>query len=134
MALTVPFATATDLADRWRPLSEEETTRATILLEDASRLILDEDTRGIYAEALDPASMSLVRIVCAMVKRAMLAPTGDAGPVSQMQQSAGPFTVSATYSNPAGDVYLTSAERRALGFSRQRAGGFDQWVPPTDGA
>lgn len=134
MALTVPFATADDLAGRWRPLTSDEATRADILLGDASQLILDEDKRGIYSAATDPASLTLVRIVCAMVKRAMLSPTGDGGPVSQMQQAAGPFSMATTYSNPAGDVYLTSAERRALGFSRQRAGGFDQWVPPTDGA
>lgn len=132
MALTVPFATASDLAARWRPLSTEETARADVLLSDASQLILDEDARGIYSAAADPASTTLVRIVCAMVKRAMLAPTGDGGPVSQMQQAAGPFSMSTTYSNPAGDVYLTNAERRALGFTRLRAGSVDMWSPPTE--
>lgn len=130
MALTVPFAEPSDLEARWRPLSEAETARASVLLEDASQLILDEDRRGIFTDAENPASLTLVRIVCAMTKRALISTAGDAAGVSQTAQSAGPFTVSATYSNPTGDLYLTSAERKSLGFGRQRAGSVDMWAVP----
>jgi len=133
MALTVPFATTDDLEARWRPLSVEETARATILLSDASQLILDEDTRGVFTEAVDPPSLTLVRIVCAMVKRAMLNPGGDqTDGISQVQQTAGPFALATTYVNPAGDLYLTSAERRSLRFSTQRAGHVDMFVTTED--
>lgn len=130
MALSVPFATAAELASRWRSLSAEEQTLAGVLLADASQMILDEDKRGILTDLTDPAGRGLKRVVCAMVKRAMLSSSGDA--VSQMQQSAGPFSMSTTYSNPSGDLYLTSAERRSIGFSRQRAAGVDMWTPPED--
>lgn len=127
MALTIPFADADELASRWRPLTTAEEEIATVLLGDASQMILDEDTRGIYADATDPASLTLKRIVCAMAKRAMLA-GGDS--VASTQQTAGPYSVTQTYSNPTGDLYLTAAERQALGFSRQRAGSVDMWIPP----
>lgn len=126
MTLDVPFATTDDLADRWRPLTEAEEARATVLLDDASQLILDEDLRGILDDLTSPTS-TLTRIVCAMVKRAMMAPIGDSAPVSQMQQAAGPFSMSATFQNPAGDLYLSASERRALRFNRQRAASVDMW-------
>lgn len=127
MALTVPFATTNDLEDRWRPLTADEANRATVLLGDASQLILDEDRLGTLDSLVDPPSRTLVRVVCDVVRRAMLTPI-DTAAVTAMQQSAGPFALSATYSNPAGDLYLTRAERRALGFSTQRAGAVDMWV------
>lgn len=127
MALTIPFADADDLAARWRPLSTTEQALATTLLGDASQMILDEDRRGVLTALTEP-TLTLVRIVCAMTKRAMLA--ADRGGAAQTQQSAGPFAVATTYSNPAGDLYLTAAERRALGFSFQRAGSVAMWVEP----
>lgn len=127
MALTVPFADANDLQDRWRPLSADEVARATVLLGDASQLILDEDRLDTLATLTDPASQTLVRIVCDVVKRAMQNPI-DTAAVTSMQQTMGPFGLQATYSNPTGDLYLTKAERRALGFSTQRAGAVDMWL------
>lgn len=127
MALTVPFATASDVEDRWRPLSTEEWDRATVLLGDASQLIVDEDKAGVLSALTDPAPANLVRVVCQMVKRAMLTPS-DTASVTSMQQSMGPFGLQATYSNPAGDLYLTFTERRSLGFTVQRAGAVDMWA------
>jgi hypothetical protein len=126
MTLTTPFATADDLADRWRPLSDAEEARATVLLDDASQLILDEDKFGRLTDLTEPTP-TLVRIVCAMVRRSMGAPAADGGAVTQLQQAAGPFSTAVTYQNPAGDLYLTTAERRALRFNRQRAGSVDMW-------
>lgn len=127
MALTVPFADANDLVDRWRPLSADELPRANVLLGDASQLILDEDRLAALTDLVDPPSRTLVRIVCEVVKRAMMTPI-DTPATTGMQQSAGPFALQATFANPAGDLYLTRAERRALGFSTQRAGAVDMWL------
>lgn len=111
----IAFATVDDLVARWRVLSDSEERQAEVLLDDASDLIRTECPR--YAAA-NP--MTLKRIACAIVKRAML--TGDdAAGISQYTQTAGPFSESLTYSNPAGDLYLTSAEKRSLGYGRQRA-------------
>lgn len=129
MALTVPpaFATTDDLEARWRPLTPAEETTATALLLDASQQILDEDTRGVLADLTEP-SVTLVRITCAMVKRAMASGIDQGPPASQTGWNAGPFGAQTTYANPTGDLYLTKSERRQLGFSRQRAGGTDMWA------
>jgi len=127
VALTPPFALPADLEARWRTLATAETERATVLLTDASQKILDEDRRNILATLTTPTP-TLVRIVCAMVQRAMSSGTIDSAPVTQQSWGAGPFNASSTYANPMGDLYLTKSERRELRFSRQVAGGVDMWA------
>ena len=126
--LTPPFATITDLADRWRPLSATEQTRATTLLLDASQMILDEDTRGVL-KALTVPTSTHKRIACKMVERSMGTPV-DSPSVTQFSQTTGPFTQQSTLAGPSGDLYLTKAERRQLGFTRQRAGSVAMWAEP----
>lgn len=109
-----PFAQTADLEARWHALTEDEKTRTTMLLADASQLIMD--TLPGYASA---SALTLKGIVCAMVKRAMLA--GDNAGVSSTQQTAGPFNESISYANPLGDLYLTSAEKQRLGGGKQQA-------------
>lgn len=117
------FATVEDLEKRWRPLTEDEKGTATALLEDASVQIraefTDVDERINATPPLLDAAVPRM-IVCAMVKRAMLAPV-DQAPVSAQQQSAGPFSQSNTFANPMGDLYLTSRERKMLTSSGQVA-------------
>jgi hypothetical protein len=128
--LTVPpaFATVPQLESRWRPLSSDEQERAGVLLIDASQLILDEDSRGVLDDLTEP-TLTLQRIVCDMVERAMGPATGgDGGPPVTQESRAWPgFNQAVTYANPTGDLYLTKAERRQLGFTRQRAGHTDMW-------
>ena len=108
------FATVDDLAARWRALSDAEKAQASVLLDDASDLI--RTTCRTYADA-DPSTLK--RIACAVVKRAMLAGEDVAG-VSQHTETAGSYSESYSYSNPAGDLYLTKAEKVSLGLQRQR--------------
>lgn len=126
--LTPPFAVVSDLVDRWRSLTTAEEIRAYVLLTDASQMILDEDRRHVLDALTEPTSTH-VRITCKMVERAMGTPA-DAPPVTQFSQTMGPFTNAGTLAGPSGDLYLTKAERRQLGFTRQRAGGHDQWAVP----
>lgn len=108
-----PFATSVDLAARWRPISESEEIQADALLEDASQMILDE---GFDVATIPEATLR--RVVCGMVKRAMSSPGGYG--VESIQQGAGPFQSTMKFSNPAGDLYLTKADRRALGGGRRQ--------------
>jgi hypothetical protein len=132
MALTVPpaFATPADVVARWKPLTPEETTRAEALLEDASQQILDEDQHGILGDLTAP-TLTLKKITCAMVIRAMASGVEAGPPVTQDGWNAGPFGAQKTYANPTGDLYLTKAERKQLGFSRQRAASVDMWPGET---
>lgn len=107
------FATAEDLQSRWRPLTAAEKQQANVLLEDASA-ILTAECPGIGGVA---AAVPLVkRVVCSMVQRAMAGGSGGAFPagVTQVSQTAGPFSGSFTFANPNGDLYLLESERRAL--------------------
>jgi hypothetical protein len=130
MALTPPFANTGDLAARWRSLSTAEATRAETLLEDASQMILDEDKHGVLAALTEPP-LTLRRIVCKMVERAMGTDI-ETPAVSQFSQTMGPFTEQRTFANPSGELYLTKAERRQLRFSRQRAGSVSMWDDPDE--
>lgn len=118
------YATTDDLAARWRPLSTAEAARAAALLDDAA-VIIDAEC----PPADPPADLDARRIVsCAMVKRAMVAGPDVEG-VGSVQQTAGPFSQSTSYSNPAGNLYVTKADRRLLGCSRQRAASIDMIGP-----
>lgn len=114
---TGAFATVADLEQRWHALTSEESTKAAALLDDAADLIRVTCPRWTQA-----TKQTLIRVSCAMVRRAMQADANgtDAG-VSQTSQTAGPFSQSFTYSNPTGDLYLTTAEITALG------GGGSSW-------
>ncbi|MCI1984077.1 MAG: phage Gp19/Gp15/Gp42 family protein [Bifidobacteriaceae bacterium] len=113
---TAAFAQVSDLADRWHALTDAETTKAKVLLEDASQKLRDD-----YPDAVAAASpMTLKRIVCAMVKRAMTVGDDMAG-ISQHSETDGPFNASFTYSNPDGDLYLTKSEKKSLGVGVQKA-------------
>lgn len=107
------FASSDDLKDRWPDLSD--TKLAETLLSDASQLI--RDTCPGWAHASDA---TLKAITCAMVKRAMIAGSDNAG-LSSTQETTGPFSQTWNFSNPTGDLYLTRTEKQRLGQGRQRA-------------
>lgn len=101
------YATVADLAARWRPLSTEEQTRASALLDDAS-VWLDTLRPAVAAQAVPggPLEAAARILVVTAVRRAMLAPDG----VRQTSTGTGPYSDSVTYANPAGNVYFTDAE------------------------
>lgn len=103
-----PFATADDVAARWRPLTDAELNVVPTLCADASSLIRSQYP-GIDSEiasgALDP---NIPTIVCAnMVKRALIAPSDG---VASQTQGEGPFSVAQSFANPLGNLFLTAAE------------------------
>lgn len=115
------FATIEELESRWRSLKDTEKDRAETLLLDASVKIVSMcKQHGVTIDEEDEVQAhSLVSISCEMVKRAMLASV-DMAPTTNYSQAAGGYSESFTYANPTGDLYLTSAEKRELGISRQR--------------
>lgn len=118
------FAQVRDLETRWRPLGEAEKLRAEALLADATALIKDS-IRGWESSS----EQSRKAVVCAMVKRAMLADI-DQAPLASQQTGAGPFQESFAYANPTGDLYLTSADRQRLtGSAGSKAHNYDLLEP-----
>ena len=108
-----PFATVSDLEARWPDMPPGSHEHAATLLEDASQFMLD-----VVPSTVDARPGTRRRIVCAVVRRAMEAPSEG---MSQMSFVTGPFNVSQSPSNPHGDFYLTRNEKHALGYGRQRA-------------
>lgn len=125
MLISSPFATAADLAARWRTLTPAEQTLATKLLADASNVIVSECPSANVVDDDDTAeqevrTLTLERIVCAMVKRAMI-DTTDGPSVLEHQQNAGPFGYRDKFANPTGDLFLKKSEYHSLPCGRQVA-------------
>lgn len=111
-----PFASLDELKARWPDFPVGADAHATVLLEDASQFILDT-----VPAAVDADWKTLRRIVCAVVRRAMPDASGMDG-MESVQETSGPFSMTLKPLNPAGDFYLTKAEKSALG-GPQRAFG-----------
>jgi hypothetical protein len=126
MALTPPFAQESDLP---ATLDTAVRARAAAQLTNASQLLLDEDTRGILDD-LTVVTPTIKRITIAVAIRAALPAAGatEGAPITQTSWGAGTFNESKTFANPMGDLYLTKAERRQLGFTKQRSGAVDMWA------
>jgi hypothetical protein len=101
--MALPFATADDIALRWRSLTPDEEELADVLASDASALIRARFP-GIDGQ-VDPTILTMV--VAGMVKRAMIAPLDG---VSQDSESVGPYSHSQSFSNPMRNVFLTAAD------------------------
>lgn len=127
-----PFATATDVAARWRTLTSEEVTRADVLAADASDMVRtrwpDVDDR-VTAGTL--SALSLTRVVANMVKRAMI--VGNNEGLESHSEGSGPFNYSDKFTNPNANLYFTAEDVRLLTGKRGgRAFGVDlsSNVPP----
>ncbi len=84
----------------------------------------DVDVRiALYAidptdpEALDPNVAA--DVVCEMVTSAAASPAGPG--IGSVQQGAGPYQATTTYTNPIGDLYLSKKQKRLLGCGGQVA-------------
>lgn len=123
-----PYATASDVAARWRPLSDADIARAGVLAGDASALLRAEfpglDSQ-IASGAVDADVVTIV--VANMVKRAMLAPADG---ISQESEGVGPYSHSQSYANPLGNVFLTAAERTLI-LGKQPTGGSFRYANDT---
>lgn len=120
------YATVDDLTQIWRDLSESEQERAAVLLDYAAALLDAEMERcGVSAEDNPTLLVRLRYVSCKMVQRCMV--SGDQPDYSQHMVTAGSFSEQFTYTNPVGDMYLTSNERRLLGVSLKRGRAVQTW-------
>lgn len=120
------FASKEDLVKFWRALAGEEPARAEYLLELASdnlRQIAMNAGKDLDAMLLAGKILpnTLKQIVMESVKRAMLTPQNQP-PVNQMSQTAGPYSESFVFSNPAGDIWFKDKELKMLKLKGQKFG------------
>lgn len=119
------FAEKTDLIDYWRALQgDDEDRRANTLLKAASNHLRQvarnngKDLDKVIGEGdtLDELLKENVKnVTLAVVKRAMLTPQ-DAPPADEWGQSAGVYSQTMKFTNPAGDMFVKSSELELLGF------------------
>lgn len=101
------YADVSDLEAYWRPLSEDESKRAKVLLEYAG-LIIEEEVGDREFNLKTARHVSLD-----MVKRAMIGCVGGEG-VTSDGQSMSDMSVNRTYANPVGNLYMTHHEKMRL--------------------
>lgn len=121
---STPYADTDDLQKFWRTLTAEEVTRAEYLLELASdnlRQYAMNAGKNLDTMLSDGKILenTLKQIVMEAVKRAMLTPQNQP-PVNQMSQTAGPYSESFVFSNPAGDIWFKDKELKMLKLKGQR--------------
>ena len=104
-----PFATLDDLQARL-PLEDNHVirdARVRVLLQDASDLIRYRCPGWKNAPKTVLAAVTC-RVVCRAIRKR---PAGVAGDATQLTQTTGPFSLSTSWANPSGDLFLTKQDR-----------------------
>lgn len=125
------FATTKDLIDLWRPLKQDEDTRAEALLKVVSnRLRVEADNVGKDIDVMIADSIAYKDVVKSItvdiVARTLMTST-DKEPMSQFSESAMGYSVSGTFLTPGGGLFIKREELKALGLRRQRYGVFEPY-------
>lgn len=123
------FATIDDITALFRPLSNEEQTRAAALLPVVSDMLRYEANKvGKDLDAMIAANTVLANVAKSVtvdiVSRTLLTSTTDE-PMTQMSQSALGYTVSGSYLSPGGGIFIKRSELSRLGLKRQQIGGIE---------
>lgn len=128
-----PFATVTDISTLWRPLTADETTRATALLplvSDELRVIaysVGKDLDQMVAESEPYASV--VKVVTVDVVSRVLRQSTEGDAMTQESQSALGYSWSGTYAVPGGGIAnaIMKNDLRKLGLLMQTIGVMYTW-------
>ena len=124
------YASVNDVILLFRALTEEEAEKTEALIPMiCARLRTEAKKAGKDLDAIIEADADLAEvakgITVDVVARTLMTPTqtvGGFGAMSQMSQSAGGYSVSGTFLNPGGGIFIKKAELAALGIRRQQIG------------
>ena len=127
--MAAPFATVDDLTALWRPMTTEEQERAKVLLEVVSASLRAEAAKvgkSLDVMVLCDKNLALVAksVTVDVVARTLMTSTNQE-PMTQLSQTAGPYSVSGTYLVPGGGLFIKRSELARLGLRRQRYGAMD---------
>lgn len=123
------FATLQDMTNLFRPLTPEETTRATNLLpivSDSLRQAAMNVGKDLDQLITDGKVLSTVAksVTVDIVSRTLLTSTSNE-PMIQSSESALGYTQSATFLVPGGGLFIKDNELARLGLKKQRMGVID---------
>ena len=123
------FATVNDITTLWRPLTQDEQTRATALLSIVSDSLrveagkVGKDLDEMVAD--DVALASVAKSVTVDVVARVLMTSTDQEPMSQFSESALGYSASGTFLVPGGGLFIKKSELARLGLKRQRYGAIE---------
>lgn len=123
------FATTDDMELLWRSMTDDEIARAEALLDVVSNLLryeaqkVGKDLDEMIEENEYLASVAK-SVTVDIVARVLLSST-TAEPMESMTQTALGYSVSGTYLNPGGGLYIKKSELARLGLRRQQIGTID---------
>ena len=129
--MSEPFATVTDVINRYRLLTSEETAKAEVLLKDVSsalRIKAKECNRDLDAMmAEDEDYTNVVRMVTCdiVIRRLDQDASSNTYNLQQESQSALGYTWSGTYVNTGGGTSILDKDLKKLGLRKQKAGFID---------
>lgn len=123
------FATIADIENLWRTLNNDESIRATALLEVVSDSLREEAKKvGKDLDALVSESATYANVVKSVtvdvVARTLLTSTENE-PMTQTAESAFGYSWSGSYLVPGGGLFIKNSELSRLGFRKQRYGVID---------
>lgn len=125
------YATVNDLVTLWRPLTQDEASRAAALLPIVSDSLRMEAIK--VGKDLDimieetPALASVAKSVTIDVVARTLMTSTNSEPTTQFSESALGYSVSGTYLVPGGGLFIKKSELARLGLRRQRRGVISLW-------
>lgn len=126
------YCTVQDVIDLFRPLSQAEEARTEELIPvvtDALRLEAVKVGKDLDVLAEDATYKDVLRsVIVDIVARILMTPTSGA-PMSQYSESAGGYSVSGTFLNAGGGMFIKKSELSRLMLTRQRFGVIETWQP-----
>lgn len=126
------YCTVQDVIDLFRPLSQAEEARTEELIPvvtDALRLEAVKVGKDLDVLAEDATYKDVLRsVIVDIVARILMTPTVGA-PMSQYSESAGGYSVSGTFLNAGGGMFIKKSELSRLMLTRQRFGVIETWQP-----
>lgn len=123
------FATVEDVQTLWRALTPSETERAEALLPVISdSLRYEAQKAGKDLDKMVSGNMVLATVAKSVtvdvVARTLMTST-DSEPMSQISESALGYSMSGTFLNPGGGLFIKNSELARLGLRRQKIGAID---------
>lgn len=120
------FATISDVETLWRYLKQEETDRASFLLEvvsDSLRVEAEKVGKDLDGMVLKSAAYAnVVKSVAVDIVARTLMTSTDQEPMTQFNQSALGYSASGSFLVPGGGLFIKKSELARLGLRRQRYG------------
>ena len=120
------FATISDVETLWRYLKQDETDRASFLLEvvsDSLRIEAEKVGKDLDAMVLNSAAYAnVVKSVAVDIVARTLMTSTDQEPMTQFNQSALGYSASGSFLVPGGGLFIKKSELARLGLRRQRYG------------